>query len=59
MVYLRDVNQLTGEIVPATPQSLLDDAVYNLKQNNGLLASECLWLCGSLALKNFLLALTT
>lgn len=39
--------------IPATPQSLLDSAVYHLWKQSGLLASESLWLCGSLAIKNF------
>uniref|UniRef100_A0A1I7UHN4 Vps53 C-terminal domain-containing protein n=1 Tax=Caenorhabditis tropicalis TaxID=1561998 RepID=A0A1I7UHN4_9PELO len=52
-VRLRDVIKFNGENVTATPQSLLDDSVFMLKQNNGLVASELLWLCGSLSLKNF------
>lgn len=50
------MSQLTGRTVPPTPQSLLDDAVYSLGKKNGDMASECLWLCGSLALKNFSIA---
>lgn len=55
-IHLNDVNQLSDRTIRATPQSLLDDAVFNLNQNNSVLASECLWQCGSLALKNFALA---
>uniref|UniRef100_A0A1I7XKV5 RNA-directed RNA polymerase n=1 Tax=Heterorhabditis bacteriophora TaxID=37862 RepID=A0A1I7XKV5_HETBA len=39
--------------IPATPQSLLDTAVYHLEKQSGSMASESLWLCASLALKNF------
>lgn len=40
----------------STPQSLLDDAVYHFNGGKGMLASDSIWLCGSLALKNFALA---
>ena len=50
---LRPDVKKSGKLVPPTPQSLLDDAVYNLLQNNGVVASECLWLSASLCLKNF------
>uniref|UniRef100_A0A1I7WYE5 DZF domain-containing protein n=1 Tax=Heterorhabditis bacteriophora TaxID=37862 RepID=A0A1I7WYE5_HETBA len=39
--------------IPATPQSLLDTAVFHLSKQSGAMASESLWPCGSLALENF------
>uniref|UniRef100_A0A914CC13 Uncharacterized protein n=1 Tax=Acrobeloides nanus TaxID=290746 RepID=A0A914CC13_9BILA len=39
--------------IPATPQYLLDEAVFYLSKQSGMLSSGCIWLCGSLALKNF------
>uniref|UniRef100_A0A914E8H9 Uncharacterized protein n=1 Tax=Acrobeloides nanus TaxID=290746 RepID=A0A914E8H9_9BILA len=52
-VYLSKVPILPDSNIPATPQSFLDTALYHLSQSSGALSSECLWLCGSLALKNF------
>ena len=42
--------------IPSTPQSLLGAAVYHLSKQSGSIASESLWLCGSLSLKNFCIA---
>lgn len=39
-----------------TPQSCMDSAVYQLSKQRGSLASESLWLGGSLAMTNFCLA---
>lgn len=38
---------------PTCPQSLLDDAVAQLSNRNGMVTSELLWLCGTHALHNF------
>uniref|UniRef100_A0A914CGB8 Uncharacterized protein n=1 Tax=Acrobeloides nanus TaxID=290746 RepID=A0A914CGB8_9BILA len=52
-VYLSKVPILPDSNIPATPQSFLDTALYHLSKSSGALSTECLWLCGDLALKNF------
>ncbi|KAF7635032.1 hypothetical protein Mgra_00005630 [Meloidogyne graminicola] len=48
------VSSLDGQNIPATPQVLLDAAVYRYNRKEGLLSSENSWLCASLMLKNFM-----
>lgn len=55
-VKLRDVSHITRGSIPPTPQTWLDLAVYHLDQGHSSFAGECLWLSGSLSLKNFSMA---
>lgn len=49
---MNKIEHPTDPKIPATPQAHLDNAVYLLSRRQGSSASEQLWLCGSLALKN-------
>lgn len=48
-----EINKVVNKKQPYTPQNLLHNAAYHLNQGELAVASECLWLCGSLALKRY------